>query len=126
STRRHTSWNRDWSSDVCSSDLGQRPPASAGDGHDLPVPAEAVEFELDDIAVAQVRVFPGHRDPLRSAGEDDITGFEGHHLAEPVDDLGDGEDEIARRRILPYFAVDPAPQAQVAGVHLGGGSDPRP
>src|SRR5256884_5086400 len=29
SGRRHTSWSRDWSSDVCSSDLSPRPNASA-------------------------------------------------------------------------------------------------
>src|SRR5690625_7868286 len=32
SRRRHTRWPRDWSSDVCSSDLRVRPPASLGPG----------------------------------------------------------------------------------------------
>src|SRR5207253_6929714 len=36
SRRRHTRWPRDWSSDVCSSDLGQaREPAEASFSHDV-------------------------------------------------------------------------------------------
>src|SRR5438309_9771563 len=42
SRRRHTRWNCDWSSDVCSSDLGSGPtgPARACDGAPAPPAAE--------------------------------------------------------------------------------------
>src|SRR5439155_9188189 len=49
SRRRHTRWPRDWSSDVCSSDLDDR---DAGDevvslGHRHPAPLEAAQEQLE-------------------------------------------------------------------------------
>src|SRR5690606_40324444 len=37
SRRRHTRFSRDWSSDVCSSDLGRRPPPGKSSGDRPPV-----------------------------------------------------------------------------------------
>src|SRR6267143_6513988 len=43
SRRRHTRWNCDWSSDVCSSDLGPRPDDRSGYSLDRDGPAESPE-----------------------------------------------------------------------------------
>src|SRR5439155_14547342 len=55
SRRRHTSWPRDWSSDVCSSDLCLRPFARGGRRHHLVRPrvrkAEGIGWQQVHVAI---------------------------------------------------------------------------
>src|SRR5690625_5775281 len=70
SRRRHTSWPRDWSSDVCSSDLlllrepahgeGGSGPCSLADLNDLPAAGQSVR-EGDGQGLGSCRVRGGHR-----------------------------------------------------------------
>src|SRR5690606_17287220 len=70
SRRRHTRFSRDWSSDVCSSDLGgdaTPPPAPAqgdwellsGGGGDDTAPATRVELDLGALATSDLLVVDG-------------------------------------------------------------------
>src|SRR2546421_358033 len=61
SRRRHTRSDRDWSSDVCSSDLGSSTPAarrerSGGEGRSLPGRVAGVELPLDGSASGRAAV----------------------------------------------------------------------
>src|SRR5690606_40687592 len=65
SRRRHTRFSRDWSSDVCSSDLidaGQYRQCQLGaDAVDLDQLAKQAAFALAGEAVQSVRIFPHHQ-----------------------------------------------------------------
>src|SRR5207253_3326381 len=54
SGRRHTRWPRDWSSDVCSSDLRAHPPAGQLLLNDAPVDTEVEELGRQTGAVAKL------------------------------------------------------------------------
>ena len=45
-------------------------------------------------------------DALGRAGDDDVARQERHELAQMREDLGDGEDHVARIALLPDSAVD--------------------
>src|SRR5439155_19057351 len=60
SRRRHTRWPRDWSSDVCSSDLPRMLKASTGNGGDL-VPLAALAGEAGSTRLIGARGSPPGR-----------------------------------------------------------------
>src|SRR6266481_8915549 len=74
SRRRHTRWNCDWSSDVCSSDL-----ADAGDDDLGPVPQQHLQILL------QPRVGPVH-DQVRTDRRRGLSAFVAM-TAQPVFDV---------------------------------------
>src|SRR6267143_3441146 len=58
SRRRHTRWNCDWSSDVCSSDLfagGRHPSGTDPPGADVSLPPQAATSERSAIAPTHVK-----------------------------------------------------------------------
>src|SRR6267154_5422855 len=57
SRRRHTRWTGDWSSDVCSSDLGEPLDQRAWGGAD----PDAHVLRADDLITATLRDFETHR-----------------------------------------------------------------
>src|SRR5690606_40395247 len=86
SRRRHTRFSRDWSSDVCSSDLlvapgGQVLAHEVGPDRQLPVPAVDHDRELHGprppVAVDGVEGRPD-----RAAGEDDVVDQHDHRSEE--------------------------------------------
>src|SRR6266702_6769955 len=108
SRRRHTSWPRDWSSDVCSSDLGPRP-TSLPSLENVTLVAMAQTHtrnlgRLSEIAQVAVRhgfgyffeshrltdLIPGHRTArLTEAMENgNAVSARGQHLRERLDELG--------------------------------------
>src|SRR5439155_14883500 len=60
---RHTRWPRDWSSDVCSSDLGElerdRPARVVGGGPEAPLVLERVDLDDDAVGVVVEGVAKG-------------------------------------------------------------------
>src|SRR4051812_38940192 len=50
---------------------------------------------------------PRYRDPLRGAGDDEVTGLEDQVLREVPDQVADAKDLVGGRRVLVRFAVDP-------------------
>src|SRR3990167_11420387 len=84
SRRRHTRFDCDWSSDVCSSDLARAHgdlrarPGLAGDGHDLDLPVEDLRHLELEQPLDQALVGPAH-DDLRAV--DRPAHLEHQHLA---------------------------------------------
>src|SRR6266511_141877 len=85
SRRRHTRFSRDWSSDVCSSDLAPvaigeeaemaNPDEAIGDDVEQEAPDELVDRELHDLhSVAVSRVPPAEADAAISEGEEAVVG----------------------------------------------------
>src|SRR5207253_3746761 len=89
--RRHTRWPRDWSSDVCSSDLAEPPRDEKAAADDL------------RIIVAQLRdggdVALGHDQDVHRRLRIDV--LEGHHVRVLVLDVGGGlaGDRSEERRV---------------------------
>src|SRR5690348_7149119 len=75
----------------------------------LPLPAETLDLQLDDVTGAQVRLGLGlaHGDAGGRAGVDDVARVQGHEPADVPDDLGDGEDLVRGVAVLLELAVDP-------------------
>ena len=55
----------------------------------LPLPAEPVDLELDDVAGAEVRLAGAEPDARRRARVDEVAGLEHHELAEVPDHVRD-------------------------------------
>src|SRR6267143_5449417 len=87
SRRRHTRWNCDWSSDVCSSDLGKPYAIAAG-----------AEVRVDGAKVGLARGFP---QALLSAAATSATRFEAKPPA-AVAPLGElpADAQLARARVV--------------------------
>src|SRR5579863_6480835 len=80
SRRRHTRWTGDWSSDVCSSDLGGTPPAKPTKDVVL---TEGQPFKLGDLTITLVAI-PGHTPgslgfifPVKDKGKTRMAGLFG-------------------------------------------------
>src|SRR5699024_11465312 len=109
STRRHTSTKRDWSSDVCSSDLLL---FSIDTGHPL------ILLLLTDQKRGPPSAAPSSRYPFLAFRNRDVVAglFAGVHLARAAD---------LRRRVVDHLAVlsdpprEPAEREQ-RGEHVGG------
>src|SRR5690606_40494990 len=67
SRRRHTRFSRDWSSDVCSSDLAFRQPRCACEKDDIPV-VEDHPFHMH-IEVAEKQPVVFNKNPFRQRGQ---------------------------------------------------------
>src|SRR5690606_10345033 len=94
SRRRHTRFSRDWSSDVCSSDLpGQRTDVGPPMPADLGLVAHAAEADADEIATGGARdrlAERGLADAGRAHEAEDRTldlldeGLDGEELEDPL------------------------------------------
>ena len=62
--------------------------------------------------------------PCRCAGQDEITGQQGHHRRDPLDDGADVVDHQRGPAVLPHLAVDLGAEFQIGRVEIG--DDPRP
>src|SRR2546422_7816092 len=85
SRRRHTRCSRDWSSDVCSSDLAFREPDAAGRAPEVPAVRldRGAELQVDRLVAREQRqVAVGRR-----AGDD-------LHVARPLE-IGEGPGDVA-------------------------------
>src|SRR5690625_5670618 len=105
SRRRHTRWPRDWSSDVCSSDLAQMEQALHRRGFDEEVITTVLgEFDdaglIDDRAFAKAWVSSRHhsRGLSRRALSRELRtrGVEEEFVHEAVEELTDEDEEEAR------------------------------
>jgi hypothetical protein len=91
----------------------------------LPLVAEAVDFQVYDVAWGKVGVAAPKRHALRGAGVDDVARIEDGDLAEPVDQFGDREDHVLGAGILARLAVHPGAKAQrLRVVQFVGGDKP--
>src|SRR5690625_6994373 len=101
SRRRHTRWPRDWSSDVCSSDL----PACSGD-------FAAAEDHVDDVVFGVDDEDEGHVHDDESGEEDqpdEVQGTSALMAAEGLDEPGeagaDGRDRKSTRLNSSHVAI---------------------
>src|SRR5690348_18032861 len=80
SRRRHTRWTGDWSSDVCSSDLGQHRDDERGSGGDAKIEADRrPDEEREEHVGLRERVIRGHaraEDEERGRSEERRVGKE--------------------------------------------------
>src|SRR5207253_8975628 len=92
SRRRHTRWPRDWSSDVCSSDLREtdRPSGGRQPGAPAAAPTCAAVLREQHLARRDRRIGPREEDRVGGGGRPD--GLDGAHALailawEPIADL---------------------------------------